>query len=140
MPKVDPTVAERMRRYRARKKAAGLAEVRRWVTPGDLRPFSDHRIQEIRSLAMHALVARKLLRDRRVLEIAKRNIARWRARQEVAPAYLDEWEAILKKPVAVVAAFLVSTDEDATRLRQSSPFAGALSPSERKRLFDAFRA
>jgi hypothetical protein len=30
--------------------------------------------------------------------------------------------------------------ENAARLRQSSPFAGVLSPAERKRIYDAFRA
>ena len=140
MSKPDTTVAERMRRYRARKKAAGLAEVRRWTSATSLRPFSDHRIHEIRSLAMHALIARKLMRDRKVLERARQNLARWRARQEQPATYLAEWEAILSRPVSEIAGFLVSPDEDPTRLRQSSPFAGALSPRERKRFFDAFRA
>jgi hypothetical protein len=136
--KRDPTAAERMRRCRARKKAAGLTEIRRWVGARRPAPFSDHRIHEIRSLAMHAVIARKLLRDRRILELAKRNLTRWRKRRAGRLAYLAEWAAILRRPPADVAAFLVSLDEDAIRLRQSSPFAGALTQEERRRFFDAF--
>jgi hypothetical protein len=35
---------------------------------------------------------------------------------------------------------LVSRSERATRLRQSSPFAGVLTPAERRRVYEAFRA
>jgi hypothetical protein len=31
-------------------------------------------------------------------------------------------------------------DEDAIRLRQSSPFAGVLTPAERRRIYEAFRS
>lgn len=88
---------------------------------------------------MHALIAKKLLRDRRILAIAKRNLARWQETRAGA-TYLAEWRTILKRPPEEIAAFLVADDENATRLRQSSPFAGVLSPQERKRFFDAFRA
>ena len=123
---------------RARKKAAGLREVRRWLParPG----YSDHRIHEIRSLALHALVARKLARDPSLLEVARGNLIRWRQSSPEPPAYLDEWERILSQPLPQILALITATDEEATRLRQSSPFAGVLTAEERDRLFAAFRA
>ena len=53
------TAAERMRRYRARRKAAGLRPVTNWVVnepPPQV--YSSHCLLEARSLAMHVLAER----------------------------------------------------------------------------------
>ncbi len=137
------TAAERMRSYRARKRAAGLKPVVTWMpAAGDAEPvYSDHSLLDARSLALHALIARKIADDPGLLEVARRNLARWRARDpERAPDYLDEWSRILDKPADRVAGFITSLSPEAVRLRQSSPFAGILTPAERKRIYDAFRA
>jgi len=42
-------------------------------------------------------------------------------------------------PVDQVTAFLVERSERATRLRQSSPFAGILTEAERRAVFESFR-
>jgi len=136
--------AERMRRYRARQRAAGLQIATRWlparsaaISPGLLK----HRIIEARSLAMHCLVARKIEADRRLLAAAQRNLARWIARYgDGAPRALDEWREILDRPWPEIAALMTGTDESAVRLRQSSPFAGVLTPAERRRVYEAFRS
>src|SRR5258708_6114851 len=77
------SAAERMRRYRARQRAAGLRMATRWqparpaaISPGALK----HRIIEARSLAMHCLIARKIEADRRLLAAARRNLPTWIAR------------------------------------------------------------
>ena len=51
--------AEWMRVYRARKRAAGLKPVSGWVPVGaeDLTPYSDHRLLDVRSLALHCKIA-----------------------------------------------------------------------------------
>src|SRR5436189_250354 len=67
--------AERMRRYRARQRAAGLRAATRWqpATSAPLSPgLLKHRIIEARSLAMHCLIARKIEADRRLLDAAGR--------------------------------------------------------------------
>jgi hypothetical protein len=135
--------AERMRRLRARRKAAGLKPVVAWVAKHapDQSTYSSHRLLDIRSLAMHALIARKIERDPSVLDIARRNIERWRARwKDAPPAWLEEWHELLNQSWQTVAAFITQPDERATRLRQSSPFAGVLSNQERWRIHEAFRA
>ncbi len=118
------SAAERMRRYRARRRAAGLRVATRWlpaasaaISPGVLK----HRILEARSLAMHCLIARKIEADPRLLAAARRNL-------------------ILDRPWPEIAALITDADEAAVRLRQSSPFAGVLTPGERRRVYEAFRA
>ena len=138
------SAADRMRRYRARKRAAGLHQERRWVAEGEefREVFSDHSILDARSLAMHCLIARKLARDPELMEIPRRNLAAWKKARPKAerPRCLDQWAEILRRPWPEIAALLVSTSERATRLRQSSPFAGVLTPTERRRVYEAFRA
>jgi hypothetical protein len=76
-----------------------------------------------RSLALHEAVAAKLEQEPALLGVARANVKRWLA---VHPA-----------------AALVAPDEDAARLRQSSPFAGVLTPGERLailRQYDSRRA
>jgi hypothetical protein len=124
---------------RARRRAAGLKEQRHWVERDVSEVWSDHRIAEIRSLALHALVARKVLEDPRLVERARANLDRWELSGGESPPWMDEWRAVLARPTKEIAAYLVSTSEDAFRLRQSSPFAGALTPEERRAVFDAFR-
>jgi len=137
------TAAERMRRYRVRQRAAGLRVSTRWqpataapLTPGLLK----HRIIEARSLAMHCLIAQKIAADPTLLDITRRNLEGWTARYgDSPPRALEEWRAILRRPWPEIAALITDTGESATRLRQSSPFAGALTAAERKRVYEAFR-
>lgn len=128
---------------RARKKAAGLRLVAMWAPAGSTqqRVYSPHRLLEARSLAMHAVIAEKIGRDPRLLEIARRNLLRWRAKWgREAPPWVDEWDRILERPWLEIAAIITEPSEEAARLRQSTPFAGVLAPSERKHIHDAFRA
>lgn len=133
-----------MRRYRARQRAAGLHAATRWqpaartaLSPGLLK----HRLAEARSLALHCLIAQKITADPALLAIAKRNLAAWIARYGVSPPRaLEEWRAVLARPWQEIAALITDPGENAARLRQSSPFAGVLTPAERQRVYEAFRA
>lgn len=136
------TAAERMQRYRARQRAAGLHASTRWqpaastpLTPGLLK----HRLIEARSLAMHCLIVRKVDAKPRLLNVARRNVESWLARYgHSAPAALEEWRAILSRPWPEIASILVDPGERGARLRQSSPFAGVLTQAERRRIYEAF--
>jgi hypothetical protein len=129
-----------MKRLRERRRAAGFRTETRWV-PTQSAPYAGaHRIAEARSLAMHAAIARKIDRDQSLLEIPRRNIERWRARAgEPLPSWLIEWHDLLELSWPEVAALITEPTENAARLRQSSPFAGVLSESERERIYEAFR-
>jgi hypothetical protein len=135
--------AERMRRMRERRKAAGLKSVVSWV-PEKNAPraaYSSHRLLEARSLAMHAVIAEKIERDSSLLAIPRNNLQRWQSRWEGdAPAWFKEWREIMRRPWREIAALITEPSETAARLRQSSPFAGVLSAAERRRIYAAFRA
>jgi hypothetical protein len=137
------TPAERMRAYRKRKRDAGLKSVRRWEPEEQIgtRSYSDHRILDARSLAMHCKIAQKITRDPTLLNKAKANLQRWIAKSgDRQPQHLREWQQILERPWPEIAELITSMSEDATRLRSSSPFAGVLTASERDQIYEAFRA
>lgn len=94
-----------------------------------------HRLNEERSIEYHRLIAERLLRDTEILEMARRRVAEWLAARETAPFYARKWAEILAADAASVAAFLVDRSELAVELRQSTPFAGALTPQERWRIW-----
>jgi hypothetical protein len=128
-----------MRRYRARRRAAGLRTTTRWSPRVSV--WSDHRVAEAKSLALHVLAARRITSDPRLLERARATLGRWLDRYgERPPAALTEWRDLLEQPWPVVAARATELDEDAARLRQSSPLATLLTAAERRRVHDAFRA
>ena len=82
------SAAERVRRYRERRRAAGLRAVTRWRPGTPI--WSDHRVQEARSLARHVLAARRIAAEPRLLERARATLARWLERYgERPPAAAD---------------------------------------------------
>ncbi len=136
------TAAERMRAYRRRKRDAGFKSVRRWepVDSEVTGRYSDHRILDARSLAMHCMVAQKISRDPRLLDKARENLNRWSAKStRPRPRYLREWAEILDRPWPEIATLVTEMSDEATRLRSSAPFAGILSPAEREQIYAAFR-
>jgi hypothetical protein len=88
-----------------------------------------------RSLALQDTVAARIEADASVIDHAKRNIRRWLLERQT-PA-LVEWQRLLDLAVPDLARLLRSPDEDAARLRQSSPFAGDLSADERRSIDEA---
>ena len=84
-----------------------------------------------RSLALHEAVAARLEAQPQLLEVARANLKRW---LDTSPAAaLKEWEGLLDRlSLPQLVQLLRSPEEEAVRLRQSSPFAGILSPAERQ--------
>jgi hypothetical protein len=92
-----------------------------------------HRIREIQSLQMHRRVAAMLEQDPdAVIGKALCNLRAWMERQEDSqPGVFQEWLDLLNHtPPREIAGFIVSDSEKAAAMRQSSPFAGVLSPKE----------
>jgi len=117
--------------------AAGAGAPPRGPRKGAKR-LSGHARIESRSLDMHRAIAEKLRKNPRLLEAAGENIRRWR-RQGVDVTAFAEWEAILGRGVAETVRVLTDPSERGARLRQSTPFTGVLSPTERRRFFEAPR-
>jgi hypothetical protein len=93
-----------------------------------------HRLAEERSVAYHRAIAERL-REEGVLERARRRVAGWLGAGDTAPFYARKWAEVLSGDASAIAAFLVERSELADELRQSSPFAGALEPEERWRIW-----
>lgn len=95
-----------------------------------------HRLAEERSVAYHRVIAERLRHQPEVLERARRRVQDWLVSGGAsAPFYARKWAEILAGEVSAVAAFLVERSELADELRQSSPFAGALQPQERWKIW-----
>ena len=103
--------------------------------------MKDHRLIDERSLAFHRLIAAKLRRQPALVEKARANLARWLQTSSPGstPALL-EWQRALSGPFDELLVLLQATDEHATRLRQSSPFCGILTPEERLAIIREFQA
>jgi predicted unusual protein kinase regulating ubiquinone biosynthesis (AarF/ABC1/UbiB family) len=89
-----------------------------------------HRVAEERSVAYHRAIAERLRQDLGLLDVARRRVRQWMSAPEV-PRYAREWARVLAGDTDSITAFLVERSERANELRQSSPFAGVLSPRRR---------
>jgi transcriptional regulator with XRE-family HTH domain len=89
--------------------------------------------EERRSLAISSAVAAKLRENpAAVLAKARENIMKMRSIGPSEQRWVDVWESLLALGATHVEALLTSTDQFARDLRQSSPFAGMLTDSERR--------
>jgi hypothetical protein len=93
-----------------------------------------HRLARERSIAYHRTIADRLPQHPEILDMARRRVATWMAAGD-PPFYARRWEEILAGDVSSIAAFLVERSELAEELHSSSPFAGALRPQERWKIF-----
>jgi hypothetical protein len=92
-----------------------------------------HEVLDDISLELGRRVASRL-RERPIrLNVARENLARWLRQNADAPGLVRcycEWQAILERPLDEICRILETDREEDRRLRQNSPFAGVLSPSE----------
>jgi hypothetical protein len=85
------------------------------------------------SLELGRRVAARLREQPALLQVARDNLAHWLRQNADAPALVRcyrEWQAILERPLGDICQILETDTEETRRLRQNSPFAGVLPPSE----------
>ena len=68
----------------------------------------------------------------RTVDEARRRLWRWEERGRIHPRWARQWRTILEQPTEVIADVLAADTERSRALRQSSPFAGALTEHERR--------
>lgn len=93
----------------------------------------DHSINDAIGLRIARRVATRLRERPAFLELARRNLERWTKRNADSPSLLRcyaEWQSLLARPLEEVLDLLCAETDEGQRLRQSSPFAGILSPAE----------
>lgn len=94
-----------------------------------------------RSWRWHCEIADRIRENPALVEVARGNIARWKHQLgESAARDLDVWDRLLAGSLEPVLAMLTAQTEEATRLRQSTPFCGILSQERRQVLLQEDRA
>lgn len=91
-----------------------------------------HRTAELQALAYHRAVAERLTEE--MLDAARKRLSRWESSGRIDPRWASQWTRVLALPLPKVAKAISSDSPRARELRQTSPFAGALSEQERRRL------
>ena len=97
---------------------------------------------DARNRELHRAIAVKMRQNPTLVLRVQKTLERWlRAMNESERGYdaLLEWKRRLEEePLDRVLEFISSEDEEACRLRQSSPFVGLLSDQERMAIFSKY--
>lgn len=123
-----------------RRREAATIELADVLSAEELASVEDHghRGAELRSLAYHRLVARQL--DTPRIRQARRKLETWAADGRMPAPQAATWRALLRDEHRDGLTEMISTDSEESRdLRQSTPFAGAISEQERTRLLELIR-
>lgn len=96
--------------------------------------------EERRSLALHRVIARRLV-DHPVptLAQARATLTTMTAGTAANSPLLREWAVVLDRPVPAIVEMLLDPAPWARELRHTTPFAGILTPAERRVVYDQFR-
>jgi len=92
-----------------------------------------HEVHDAVGLELARRIAEGLKAHPEWMALAKGNLERWSRLNADAPGLLAcyrEWRGILERPVEEVMGVLLDPTDEGQRLRQNSPFAGALAPAE----------
>ena len=92
-----------------------------------------HQKHDIIGLALARTIAEGLPQHPEWIALARANLDRWSQQNAAAPALLAcyrEWRTLLELPVEEITAVLLDPSDRGQRLRQNSPFAGALPAAE----------
>jgi len=91
-----------------------------------------HRTAELQALAYHRLIAERLTPA--MVAAAQRRLRQWEQDGRIDPRWAREWQHLLKQPISRIAKTIGAQSKRSAELRQTSPFAGLLTPQERRRL------
>lgn len=108
---------------------------------GHVRRPRTHDWVDRRSLALDQAIAKKIRNQPELLQKAQTTLQKWIEQKPVVPPVFFEWQDILTQwPQERILELLTRFDEEARRLRQSSPFCGILSPEERMAIFNEYES
>ena len=78
--------------------------------------------------------------DPSVLERARARVQGWLESGDVARYWAEEWDGVLSGTTEDICSWLVDESEHARAMRQVTPFAGAIDPRTRWRIWREVRA
>ena len=106
--------------------------VRRHQEQSFMKTINSHARNDRFSLLLHREAAEALAHDEALLGRAEAILWRWKRSSGInACRDWDEWLSLIARGRSVVVQAMVSEDEHATRLRQSSPFSVLVPPRKR---------
>jgi len=99
-----------------------------------------HQYVDDRSLDLDRAILKKIRQNPALLEIARENIRKWLANGSSGSFDpILEWQSIFEQgSFEEILSWLSREDDDAKRLRQSSPFVGILTEQERLDIFKRY--
>ena len=107
-------------------------------------PTNWHTMIDARNRELHQIIADKICQNPLLIQRVRETLMhRLRATDEAGRGHgsLLEWQRRLdEQPLDQVLDFISSTDEEACRLRQSTPFVGLLTEPERLEVFRKYEA
>ncbi len=96
---------------------------------------NQHRLNDLRSLAIHAVVADRIRAEPGLLERPRARVREWLETGSTHPHYAQAWAELLNGPLDQLLALLRDEGERAIALRHCSPFAGIVDPRSRWRIW-----
>jgi len=91
-----------------------------------------HRTAELRSIAMHRLIAERL--NDEILDQARQRLDWLACNNHIHPSWEAQWRELIDLPCSQIKALLVEDSQHMRDMRQSTPFVGVLSEEERWRI------
>jgi hypothetical protein len=88
---------------------------------------------------MHDVVAKRLISNPDLLEVARSRLQRLREVNPLGAVYHNRWQELIDGPMDRLLRMLTEPSEEASTLRQESPFTTLLASNERRRVFDSLR-
>ena len=93
----------------------------------------NHGFQDHVSFELARRIADGLPQHPEWIELGRQNLERWTTLNRHAPSLLrcyEEWLKLLARPIVEICDALTAETDEGQRIRQNSPFAGVISPSE----------
>ncbi len=105
------------------------------IHPGDTYDINkSHAMIDARSLAMHTLMSDRIEKDPALRAKAIETLDRWQAKPNSADPYFNRWRALLHGDLHDLLAMMRSPSQEATAMRQTSPFGEPDFISQKERL------
>jgi hypothetical protein len=97
-------------------------------------------LSALRSLRMHEVVAKRLINDWDLVDVARNRLQRLRAVNPHGAVYHNRWQELIDGPTDRLLRTMVEPSEEASTLRQESPFTTLVPTDDRRRVFESLRA
>ena len=101
-----------------------------------------HELAELRSLALHREISRRLQGEGWIVERALQRVCEAQRAGRIHPEYAEAWKAwkaLLEGPTAALSCAIEDPGERGKALRQTTPFTFVVPPRERWRIWSRSR-